>query len=161
MIEIKLTQGKVAMIDDEDFDLISQYKWFARKSKNLFYAAAYSGHWRTRKLIHMHRLIIGDTYLIVDHKDRNGLNNTRSNLRVCSQSQNCANRTSRGGSRFLGVSRFQQKGKVKWRAFICSNKKNNYLGLFDNEEQAAIAYNKAAKELHGDFANLNIIQQPL
>jgi hypothetical protein len=89
---------------------------------------------------------------IVDHKDGNGLNNCRDNLRVCTRRQNQANRRSRRGvSRFVGV----YPHKDKWIAEITSHGRHFYLGYFDDEVQAAKARDRKAWELHGEFAYLN------
>lgn len=94
------------------------------------------------------------TGLVVDHADNDGLNNLRSNLRICTRSQNSANRISVGGSSiYLGVS-YYKKNK-KWGALIGKNRKQIFIGLFETEEQAAIAYNKSAILIHGEFAKLN------
>lgn len=157
MKEIPLTQGKYALIDDIDLERVSQYKWFARKSKKCYYAATYIREWEKVKMIHLHHFIAGWPLngLIVDHKDRNGLNNQISNLRICTQAQNVANRTGWGISKYLGVSKI--KGRERWRAFIGFQKKIIYLGVFVSENAAALAYNEAAKKYKGEFANLNDI----
>jgi hypothetical protein len=159
MKEIYLTQGKVAIVDDEDFDLASQYKWFVRKGSNTFYASTWVGEWKTRKLLHLHRLIMKnpDSSVMVDHKDRDGLNNQKSNLRLCTNTENSKNRRPKGSSKFLGVSIVNGKKNKYWRAFISVDGKNKYLGFFKSEDDAAWAYNKAALEYHGEFANLNQI----
>jgi hypothetical protein len=91
---------------------------------------------------------------IVDHRDRNGLNNTKQNLRLATRSQNnCNTMHRRGSSKYRGVSREKETGK--WKCKICFNGICIYLGLFEAEEDAARAYDKAAKELHGEFASLN------
>lgn len=94
---------------------------------------------------------------IVDHRDHEGLNNTRTNLRLATRSQNsCNNKKTRGrSSKYKGVSR-DKRGY--WRAKIHFKGKHIFLGYFDNEIDAARAYDKAAKELHGEFAVLNFPQ---
>lgn len=160
MKEIQLTQGKVAIVDDEDYEYLNRWKWFAHKRNNAFYA--------TRKYLNkqvsMHRQIMnaGDISILVDHKDRNSLNNTKQNLRLCNRSQNNANTKPRKGSlsKYIGVSLFKKtkNSKGKWRATIGKDKRIFHLGYFKTQEDAALAYNVKAQELHGEFASLNQIQ---
>ena len=107
----------------------------------------------------MHRQImaISDTKIHIDHIDQNGLNNCRNNLRLCSISQNNANRKALPNktSQYLGVCYVSERNK--WVASISKNNKTKILGRFFNEKSAALAYNKAAKEIHGEFARLNTI----
>ena len=160
---IPLTQGKFAMVDDDDFDFLNQWKWNAglKKSTNTYYA---SRNQRTVKknarqeTIRMHRVIMNaGKGQIVDHRDGNTLNNQKNNLRFCTNGQNSANRRARENklSRFLGV--HYQKDNKNWLAQIRVNKKTTHLGCFKNEIDAAIAYNNAAILYHGEFARLNII----
>lgn len=159
MKEISLSQRQVAFIDDEDFEKILGFHWYARKARNCFYAQANDIPFRPNAIIQMHNLIIGEipAGMLVDHKDRNGLNNQKDNLRLCTPEQNCANRTPWGKSKYLGVSKV--KGRERWRAFIGADRKNIYLGIFRSEIEAALAYNDAAKIYKGEFANLNIIPE--
>ncbi len=153
MKEIQLTQGFVALVDDEDYDYLMQWKWYAKKQKYSYYANRYENG----KLIHMHRVIlkIDNPNLYGDHKDHNGLNNQRKNLRIATKLQNNKNKTSHknAASRFLGVSSHNER----WRARITINYKNKSLGVFKSESEAAMAYNNAARVIHGEFANLNNI----
>ena len=151
MKEIQLTQGKVALVDDEDFERLNQWKWFAAKSGNTYYAKRFGN-------IRMHRVVMGVTSLhnlIVDHCSGDGLDNRRQNLRVCSSMENSANRRSakNSSSKYLGVS--YEIGRNKWVARITSNKKVIRIGYFKTEENAATAYNMFAERVHGQFANLN------
>lgn len=109
----------------------------------------------------MHRFIfekynlITDNEMLVDHKDQNGLNNQKSNLRLCSKKENNSNTKSRenSSSKYLGVS--YHKITFKWQASININNKQKYIGLFKTQEEAARAYDDLAKIHHGQFANLN------
>ncbi len=150
---IPLTRDKFAIVDDDDFAELSKYSWYAFSSKGLWYAARKAGLADTdypyRSVIFMHKQVL-NTSVLVDHADRNGLNNCRANLRKASYGQNNANRASRGTSIFLGV---QWDAKRKLWAARCRGK---YLGRYTNEEDAAKAYDNFAVEEYGDFANLNL-----
>jgi len=159
MKEIKLTQGKVALIDDADFEKISSFKWKARLVRTLWYATAHVGNWRERKFIHMHNLLMNPPIgFIVDHRDHNGLNCQRSNMRLCTHAQNSKNRSAYGASKYLGVAIRRNRDCTYWIAAIQSNKKRMHLGFFKSEKEAALAYNNAAKEHHGEFSNLNNLE---
>lgn len=138
-VEIPVGKSNFAIIDDKDLEMVSSYRW-ALCSKR--YAAA----WHNSKTILMHRLILNPPIgLFVDHVNGDGLDNRRSNLRHCDYRQNGANRKPKG--RFLGV----QMRDGRFRAYI----KKTYLGVFNSERDAAIAYDTAARVEHGEFANLN------
>lgn len=161
MREIKLTRGQVALVDDDDFERINKHKWCACKSTSNrgFYARrlTYGGK---RQSIQMHHEVFGSVPdgLVVDHIDRDSLNNQKSNLRLASIKENSSNRTAYGASKYLGVCRSFRNGKVSWRAFINISDRQVYLGSFKTEVEAAIAYNQAAKIERGEFANLNVIE---
>ena len=162
MKEIKLTQGKVALVDDVDYDVLNQFKWFAHKGgdDNTYYAGRSIKINGNYKQIWMHRIIMETpNNLQVDHIDHNGLNNQRSNLRNCTHHQNHMNLINYGISKYRGVSYFADpighKRIKKIRATITLNNKIIYIGLFKTEEEAARAYDAKAKELFGEFANLN------
>lgn len=159
MKEIKLTQGKFAMVDDVDYEWLSQWKWYAAKFSNTFYAWRGVNVNRKVKIIQMHRLILGltDTQTHTDHIDGNGLNNQRLNIRACSRSENMRNKkpNRRSASIFKGV--HWHKPNRKWVAQIGVNSKARYIGSFDSEIEAAMAYNEAALKHFGEFARLNQI----
>lgn len=147
MKEIKLTQGQVALVDDEDYEWLNQWKWYCRKNHKVCYASR--GLKENNRNISMHRLIMGDPdKLIVDHIDHNGLNNQKSNLRVCTHSESMMNRRSWGNAGYLGV-------HICISAQIKTRDKLVRLGTFKTIEDAAKAYDKAAKKYFGEFANLN------
>ena len=154
MKEIKLTQGLVTLVDDEDFDWLSQWKWLAYKGHSTFYAARHpEGPHKGRKLVFMHRQILNCTDDEQgDHEDHNGLNNQRYNLRSCTHTQNLFNKIPRGKSKYLGV---EVRKSGSFHARIRIDKKRVFLGAFKTEEEAAHAYDKVAKIYHGEFANLN------
>lgn len=152
--QIELTQNKFAAVDDIDFEYLSQWKWHAFKHRHTFYAARNGGVFPFRKKIFMHRVIM-DTpdEMETDHKDGNGLNNTRKNLRVCTHTQNMRNTQNRSENKsgFVGVHWHQGK----WQALIDVDGKSIYLGRFSDPKEAAHAYDIAAKEYHGEFARTN------
>ena len=160
--EITLTQKKVAIVDDEDFEFLNQWKWHAWRGGRTFYAirSFYPKRKRNEKrrqiVIRMHREILGTPKgKKADHKDRNGLNNRRYNLRVATHAQNMANMrvpiTNTSG--FKGVS--WHSAARKWCASIRSKNKSKWIGLFESKEAAARAYDLKARALRGDFASLN------
>jgi len=161
MKEIKLSKGYFALVDDDDYDRLIKFSWHIRASKisnkNNIYAVTDLNRLdkSKRRMIFMHRVImnIDDPNIIIDHKDMNGLNNQKLNLRTANKSQNGANRTSMGSSEYLGVS-WCKHGK-KWLASISFEKKCYKLGRFHSEIDAAKAYDTAAKDFHKEFANVN------
>jgi len=158
MKEIKLTRGHVALVDDGDYDYLNQWKWHSIKGSRTYYAVRNIsiGNGKTIGL-KMHRVILNitDPDILADHKDRNGLNNQRYNLRIATKSQNGCNRLSASGSTSAFVGVHWAKYHNKWRAKIGKGGKQYHLGYFETMEEAALAYNEAAKILHLDFANLN------
>ncbi len=150
---IPLTQGLFATVDAADYEELSKYKWFATQVGNNVYAA------RNEKgrTIYMHRhLMKPPKGMVVDHIDHNGLNNRRSNLRVCTPEENWVNRKPRGGSsQFVGV----QRHKDKWQAGLTYRGEFFYLGLFEDEIEAARARDRKAVEIHGRLAQLNFPEE--
>lgn len=151
MKRIKLTQGKVAFVDNIDYEWLNQWKWRALKNWHTYYAI------RSKDPIAMHRLILGLTKgdgKQTDHINFNGLDNCRQNIRIVTRSQNNHHRRSfSGSSLYKGVT--WQINRGKWQAQIRYNNKRIYIGTFRNEIDAAKAYNKKANELFGEFAHLN------
>ena len=156
---IKLLSGDEALVDDEDYQYLNEHKWSLKKNISAKYAVRHKVINGKQKTISMHREILGiiDMDIIVDHKDFNGLNNQKGNLRPCNKQQSQCNRRSFTGasSSFKGVS--WKKGYSKWQAHIRSFGKLKWLGSFNTEKEAALAYNHAAVSIHGEFAHLNKI----
>lgn len=166
MKTIPLTQGKVALVDDEDYEWLSRWKWSVKLKKYTCYAQrmVYKAE-LTKKVycIRMHREIMGlkpGDKRQVDHIDDNGLNNQRHNLRICSDQENKFNKRKLGKavSIFKGVTYSTGRRKC-WRSRIKINKKEKHLGYFHNEHDAARAYNAAAIKYFKEFARLNVIEK--
>jgi hypothetical protein len=158
MKEIPLTQGKVALVDDGDYDYLSQWEWYANKGGNTFYAKRNISIRGKQTQIKMHRVILQvkeEDY--VDHKDHNGLNNQRYNIRVSSRDGNEHNRGKRSNNTtgYKGVVQDKRRVSTTYEARITVNGERVYLGRFAAVEEAARAYDEAAKKLHGEFACLN------
>jgi hypothetical protein len=153
---IKLTQGQVAIIDDEDYELLSEYKWYAVKIKGGFYARrSLSAHGKSYKHIMMHRVIMGvdEESIFVDHRDRNGLNNQKLNLRVATVSQNACNKLMpKNQTGYKGV---YCKNGTFFYATVRLNGKSIYLGSSKDVLVCAKMYNDAAIKYFGEFAKLN------
>jgi hypothetical protein len=149
MATIELTQGLAAEIDDADMPVVGRYKWCAHRIGARCYAATTIDG----KTVHMHRLLVGVPEKFVDHRDGDGLNNRRANLRVCTARENTLNSRKRlgGTSRYRGV--YAYRGK--WSARIVCHGRTYFLGLHPSEKAAALAYNRAARKLFGEFARLN------
>ena len=146
MAKIELTHGLFAEIDDADIHLISGRSWHARKRRDgkTHYAVSTAG-------VRMHRLLLGVTDgRIVDHKDGNGLNNRRDNLRAGTQSKNCVNRITTPGKNLRGT----RPKKGKWQAYIKYQGRQRSLGYFETEKAAHEAYLAEARRLHGDWMPL-------
>lgn len=159
MKQIPLTQGKFALVDDEDFEFLNQFKWQAANFRGVFYASRKinkNGKWGN---VFMHRQILGltDPKVQTDHINGDGLDNQRSNLRACTHSQNQRNKGKykQNTSGFKGCSWY--KRLKKWRVQITVNGKDINVGYFNSKDAAAHAYNEKAKEFHGEFARLNEI----
>lgn len=162
MKEILLNHNKITLVDDEDYDRVMQYKWYAHNASIgcMWYAIRIirikNEYWN-KKYIAMHRFILNlddSEKRQVDHKDRNGLNNQKHNLRLATNNQNQANRPKPyGESKYKGVTKERSTGK--WVARIRINGKKTHLGTFLTEEDAGKAYDIAAKQIFSEFAYLN------
>jgi hypothetical protein len=163
MKEVPLTQGKVALVDDEDYENVIQHKWSVlnKNERHTSYAIMNvvnaEGNSSTRS---MHRFLMNPPKgRYIDHIDGNGLNNQKANLRVCAQRDNVKNAKKHAAS----VSQYKGVSPVftvlKWKAQIQIDEKKIFLGAFDSEAEAARAYNEAAIKYFGAFAKLNILPE--
>ncbi|MCK4958549.1 MAG: HNH endonuclease, partial [Planctomycetes bacterium] len=157
---IPLTRGRFAIVDAEDYARLSRYNWYAKGGPHTFYAVRRGMRNTEKRTVFMHRVITdAPGGLVVDHIDHNGINNCKSNLRVCTAAEN--NRNTRGRSdsksRYKGVNWGNRDRKYSAR--ICCNGKRITVGHFDDEVKAAKAYDKKAKELFGEFAYLNFPEE--
>lgn len=148
------------LVDDENFEELNQFKWGVKKDPYNFYAIREIKVNNKRHGISMHRFIMGlkrEDTTVVDHKNHNGLDNRKENLRIVTRLENSQNSTSRknSSSKFLGVGWHKQHNK--WQSRIQVNKKNIHLGYYEKEINAAASYNNAAIIHFGEFANLNQI----
>jgi len=160
MQKIPLTQGQFALVDDSDYEFLSQWKWYAHKhSSGDFHAMRASPRKNGKEYsIYMSRQILGLKHgdkRQADHINHNTLDNRQSNIRICTNQQNSFNRKSisNTSSKFKGVSWYERC--KKWQAHIQMDRKRKHLGLFRSEKKAALAYDFAAKSLYGEFACLN------
>jgi len=154
MAHVKLTQGKTAIIDDEDADIVSRFKWRAQKDRHRFYAMAcipQSG--RPSKDVALHRLVMRLPPYEVDHINGDGLDCRKENLRGATHAQNQRNRRVNANSktRIKGVS----KRKGRYYARISYDGRTKYIGRFKTAIEAAKAYNAASIKYHGEFGRLN------
>jgi hypothetical protein len=161
MRTISLTQGYVALVDDTDFDRVSQYKWRAlvdRRRNKVYAVRKTHGSHSSRRTAYLHREILGvnDPEVKVDHRNGDSLDNRRVNLRKCVCGENNANsRKRRDGlsSQYKGVCWHTRDRK--FQASIRVHGRTRYLGMFRDEVQAAQAYDMAAREHFGQFAQCN------
>lgn len=159
---LELAKGEVRL-DLADHSLVCRYTWHVVKSRNTFYARAHIQRNGKRTTINMQNLLMGCPKQPVDHEDRNGLNNVRSNLRALTHYQNLQNCKSRKSvSKYKGVAVFYRgKNHILWRAAIGVGYQQIDLGLFRVEEDAARAYDVAAFKYFGLTAYLNCSEFPL
>lgn len=158
MKTIPLTKGHETEVDDEDYEFLNQWQWTADvRSDGRAYARRQERVNGQRKTFTMHRMILKlpEKFGGVDHKDRNSLNNQKSNLRMANDHQNGANRDANKNntSGFKGVT--WSKAARKWQAQIMVNRKPNYLGLFEDPKSAARRYDQEAIKLFEEFAASN------
>jgi hypothetical protein len=159
---VKLTNGRTALVDDEDYERVSALVWWEQDGYAMRQVRP-GGRKAKARRVWMHRFVLGieQPYpdVEVDHLDSDGLNNQRANLRVVTKAENQQNRQkqrSPASSRFKGVSRDDSDGRTKpWRAYIRVGGRLIRLGRFADEEEAARAYDAAALEHFGPNANTN------
>lgn len=156
-------KGVFVLVDDEDYEKVKQFKWNAqiKKSKSIYATAAINinGKWIN---IRMHRFILGvdaSEKRQTDHINNNTLDNRKSNLRLCTSKQNDFNRlpkVNKKYSPYKGVC--FHKGRKKFTAYIMFDDKQIHLGGYKTDREAALAYDKKAMELFGEYAYLNILK---
>jgi hypothetical protein len=148
---IPLTQGQFALIDTEDYDRVIPHTWYLHGGKYAVF------HTRKLGMVLLHRFILGitDPLIEVDHRDLDGLNCCKDNLRIATHQENQRNRTKYrcNTTGYKGV--FRNSSTSKWRAMITVNGKNVHLGYFIHIVDAAKAYDAAASKYFGEFARLN------
>jgi AP2 domain/HNH endonuclease len=160
MKTIPLSNGLIARVSDESHNKLTGIKWYPFRGRNgtIYAEGRVREHGKCHRVL-MHRYITeASKGQEVDHRDSNGLNNQLDNLRVCTRRQNSRNRKSlnkNNTSGYHGVSYCKRTGK--WEARIMVDRKQVWLGRHNTKEDAALAYNLAAKIHHGEFATLNII----
>jgi hypothetical protein len=164
-IELKLGNNLYAKISEEDADVMSLGSWTAHGSKSGNYACMRTTIGGMRQRVWLHTLIMEELIgrslkkdELVDHINQDKLDCRRSNLRMANRTQNNANKGKRKGtsSQYKGVS--WSKKHEKWRCYIVIDRKLKHLGLFDDEKEAGLKYNKAAAEVFKEFATLNKIK---
>lgn len=155
MKEILLTQGKVAIVDSEDYEWLSQWKW--QYHEGYATTAIYNPDGQTQTRVWMHRLIMDcPDDMVVDHRDGNGLNNFRSNLRVCTPNQNKYNQRPQEGR--LSIYKGVTVRDGKYIARISKDETLYHIGVFTDEIASANAYNHYALQYFGEFARLNEVE---
>lgn len=158
MREILLTQGKVAIVDDEDYTKLSLHNWYVDK-RGYIKTSIWNPITKKQRHLTMSRAILNAKIgSIVDYIDGNKLNNTRENLRVVTQQQNLwSQKPRKSKSGYRGVQ--WMPAQKKWRATITFNGKGYYLGIYSTSEDAAAVYNSKALEFFGEYARLNILKE--
>lgn len=142
---------QVCLVDEEDFEHLSKFKWHLLQNSKTFYANTIIDG----KTVKMHRLIMNaKTGEFIDHRDHNGINNCRSNLRICTRSQNSMNGTrSTNRHGYKGI--YYKKSHRRFVATVKVNGKTKYFGGYKTAREAAISYNENAVKYYGEFASLN------
>jgi hypothetical protein len=159
--EIQLTQGKIALVDDEDYNVLQKLRFYAVNNSGWWYAVTHlPREGKPQRRVFMHRLILNPPKnKQVDHINGNTLDNRRCNLRLATNSQNHMNSKKYSNdslSQYKGVS--WNSASTQWFAQIMVNQKLLHIGTFASEVDAAHAYDDKARELFGEFARLNFIE---
>lgn len=152
---IPLAGGREAIVDVADYDALSLRRWIGIKKQNIMYACGLSRINGKKIIVEMHNVIMNSDKMRVDHKNGNGLDNRRCNLRIATKAQNDWNRGRQKNNKsgFKGV--YWRKDRLKWSVEIKANRERLCLGVFTDVIEAARAYDQAALKYHGDFARLN------
>ncbi len=151
---IPLTQGKFAIVDACDYEYLMQWKWFAQRQKT-----TRGDIWHAKRLVSMEQEISKRKGFAqikgLDHKNKDGLDNRRENIRECTKAQQCQNREKFRGKSSIHKGVSYVASTKKWTSKITVNRKTTFLGLFTSEIEAAKAYKTAAMQLFGEFASFD------
>ena len=159
--EIELTKGKIALVDEEDYPWLSQFNWNTETHGENWMAKRRKPNSKTGEALYMHRIITGaERGTFVDHRNGKEWDNRRENLRLCTRQQNMRNIAARRSkSGFKGVQWSKWNALNPWRSGIWVDSVHIHLGCYQTAEEAARAYNIAAIEVFGEFANLNLLEK--
>jgi len=161
MLSIELTQGYKAVVDEDDYEFLNQFKWHALIQGENIYACRYQTRNKKQRYVRMHRAILGvyNSSIDVDHINRNTLDNRKSNIRMALHYENLRNRSKQKNntSGYKGVSWHKQLRR--WSVRIKHNGKYHSIGTYYDKRDAALAYNVAAHIFHNKFANKNILER--
>lgn len=150
---LTLPSGHVTIFDEADLVLLEQFYWHALKARNTVYVQTHGAPANGRQRVYLHRLLLrAGPGQLVDHRNHNGLDNRRLNLRLCTSAQNNLNAPGRNSNGYRGVHYHPNNKSNPWRARLNSQ----HLGYFATEWDAAEAFNTAALETYGEFAQLNV-----
>jgi hypothetical protein len=156
--------GLVTVIDDDDYGIVSQYRWTpCHNHRHIKAQHAYRDEHGQEHTIFLHTFLMNPpSGMKVDHIDCDGLNNQRSNLRLATIAQNAHNQRKRLGvytSKYKGVTQYQKtpRSPIKWKVNIGFDGKHHHLGYFKTEDAAALAYNSASLKYHGEFGRPNVV----
>lgn len=158
---IEMTNGGVAMVNEDVYQFMNQFKWY--RSSEGYPTMSRTGNGGIKHSVKMHHLVLGmepGRTAVVDHINFVKMDNRRENLRICTQSQNSKHIPgwrNKKSSIYKGV--FPRIGGKKWRVIVCCDKKRYSVGDFNSETEAAMAYNDAALKLFGEFAHLNDLKK--
>lgn len=152
MKTIQLTQGQVTIVDDDDFESVSKYKWYAQRRRNTFYAVRHIKSGDKYINLQLHRFLMNPkTGMCVDHRDCNGLNNQRMNLRVCTHAENTRNlrHKRKNAAKYRGI---YMSSSGKYIAKVRFNYKQYNSRSFPTSDEAITAHREMIRSLHGEFS---------